>query len=67
MATIGARLAEVGPGRVVIELPYRADLTQQDGFIHAGISSTIEALIAEDDIVVALTKGQAEYREQRFI
>ena len=41
MSTIGAHLAEVDPGRVVIELPYRADLTQQDGFIHAGISSTI--------------------------
>ena len=41
MSTIGAVLAEVDAGRVVIELPYRADLTQQDGFIHAGISSTI--------------------------
>ncbi|MDH3219092.1 MAG: PaaI family thioesterase [Gammaproteobacteria bacterium] len=41
MSTIGARLSEVGAGQVVIELPYRADLTQQDGFIHAGISSTI--------------------------
>ena len=41
MTTIGAALAEVEPGRVVIELPYRPDLTQQDGFIHAGISSTI--------------------------
>ena len=41
MTTIGAALAEVEPGRVVIELPYRPELTQQDGFIHAGISSTI--------------------------
>ena len=37
MRTIGARLAEVTPGRVLIELPYRSDLVQQHGFIHAGI------------------------------
>jgi len=41
MATIGARLAVVEPGRVVIELPYRADLCQQHGFIHAGIVGTV--------------------------
>lgn len=41
MGMLDARLAEVDAGRVVIELPYRADLTQQDGFIHAGISSTV--------------------------
>ena len=41
MRLIGAELATVAPGRVEIELPYRADLTQQDGFLHAGISSVI--------------------------
>jgi uncharacterized protein (TIGR00369 family) len=41
MTTIGARLASVGPGRVAVELPFRADLTQQHGFIHAGIVATI--------------------------
>lgn len=41
MQTIGARLAEVDAGRVVIELPYAAGLTQQDGFVHAGVSATI--------------------------
>jgi uncharacterized protein (TIGR00369 family) len=41
MGTLGATLVTVEPGEVVIEFPYRADLTQQDGFIHAGISSTI--------------------------
>ena len=30
------------------------------GQLKAGITATIEALIAEDDTVVALTKGQAE-------
>jgi len=37
MHLIGAVLARVEPGRVVIELPFREDLTQQHGFIHAGI------------------------------
>ena len=41
MRTLNATLARVEPGEVEIEFPYRADLTQQDGFIHAGISSTI--------------------------
>ena len=41
MRLIGARLGVVEPGRVDIELPYREELTQQHGFFHAGITSTI--------------------------
>ena len=41
MQTIGANLQAIGPGRVVIELPFRTDLAQQHGFIHAGVISTI--------------------------
>ncbi len=41
MRTIGAEITLVGPGAVTIELPYRRDLTQQHGFFHAGITSTI--------------------------
>jgi uncharacterized protein (TIGR00369 family) len=41
MQMLGADLAVIAPGNVVIELPFRADLTQQHGFIHAGIISTI--------------------------
>jgi uncharacterized protein (TIGR00369 family) len=41
MALIGARLAEVGPGAVAIELPFRDDLTQQKGFVHGGIVGMI--------------------------
>ncbi len=37
MATLGCSLAEVGPGRVVIELPWAAHLTQQHGFLHGGV------------------------------
>ena len=41
MALIGARLSRIEPGRVEIELPWRDDLTQQHGFVHAGIVGTI--------------------------
>lgn len=41
MRLIGARLGVVEPGRVDIELPYREELSQQHGFFHAGITSTI--------------------------
>lgn len=40
MATIGAALAAIEPGRVVIELPWQQALTQQHGFLHAGMVST---------------------------
>ena len=41
MELIGARITRVEPGLVEIELPYRKDLTQQHGFFHAGMTSTI--------------------------
>jgi len=41
MATIGARLTVVAPGEIEIELPFRADLGQQHGFIHGGIVTAI--------------------------
>jgi len=37
MATLGARLAEVAPGRVVLAMQHRPELTQQHGFLHAGM------------------------------
>lgn len=41
MALIGGELTRVEPGVVEITLPYRADLTQQHGYVHAGIITTI--------------------------
>ena len=41
MHLIGAELSLVEPGVVEIKLPYRADLTQQNGYLHAGIVTTI--------------------------
>lgn len=39
MRTIGARLETVVPGEVEIRVPFRHQLTQQNGFLHAGIVS----------------------------
>lgn len=41
MTLIGARLVHVLPGEVVIDLPFRDDLTQQHGFLHGGIVTTV--------------------------
>ncbi len=41
MTTLGARLQSVAPGEVVIELPFRDDLTQQHGFLHAGVVTAV--------------------------
>lgn len=41
MATLGASLTSVEPGRVSITLPYNAALAQQHGYLHAGVVSTI--------------------------
>jgi uncharacterized protein (TIGR00369 family) len=41
MATLGASMTTVQPGEVSIELPFRPDLTQQHGFLHAGVVTSI--------------------------
>ena len=40
MATLGVTVAEVAPGRVTLTLPFRPDLTQHHGFLHAGVLTT---------------------------
>jgi len=40
MATLGLHIVEIAAGRAVLGLSHRADLTQQHGFLHAGILST---------------------------
>lgn len=40
MRTIGAELTRVSPGVVEIEMPFSDALTQQHGFLHAGVIST---------------------------
>ena len=41
MTTMGAVIDRVAPGEVAIRLPFRDDLTQQNGFLHAGAIATI--------------------------
>lgn len=41
MGLIGAKLTLVEPGVAEITLPFRGDLTQQHGFLHAGITTTM--------------------------
>jgi uncharacterized protein (TIGR00369 family) len=41
MQTLGATLTLVEPGVIEIELPYRVDLTQQHGFLHAGVIASV--------------------------
>lgn len=41
MQTIGATLSHVASGEVHITLPVRPDLTQQHGYLHAGVLATI--------------------------
>lgn len=41
METIGARLVRVEPGVAEIELAFRPDLTQQHGYLHAGVITTV--------------------------
>jgi uncharacterized protein (TIGR00369 family) len=41
MATLGARMTKVAPGEIHIELPFHAAWTQQHGYLHAGILTSI--------------------------
>lgn len=40
MATLGIAIADISPGLVALEMPFRADLVQQHGFLHAGVITT---------------------------
>ena len=41
LTTLGVTVSELARGRVVLDLPYRADLCQQNGYIHAGAITTL--------------------------
>jgi uncharacterized protein (TIGR00369 family) len=41
MTLIGASLVRVGEGEVEIALPFRGDLVQQNGVLHAGVLAAI--------------------------
>jgi uncharacterized protein (TIGR00369 family) len=78
MATLGAELVAATPGHVAIELPYSEALTQQHGFLHAGVVATVMdsacgyaafTLMPEDAGVLSIefkTNLLAPARGQRF-
>jgi uncharacterized protein (TIGR00369 family) len=41
MVTLGATLENVRPGEVLIALPFSEALTQQHGFLHAGVAISV--------------------------
>ncbi len=41
MKTINASILAIRPGEIELEFPYQSNLTQQYGFIHGGIVSTV--------------------------
>jgi uncharacterized protein (TIGR00369 family) len=40
MQTMGITIESVEPGEVRLQVPFRDDLTQQNGYLHAGVLST---------------------------
>ncbi len=40
MQTLGIRLESVEPGKVTLAMPFAAHLSQQHGFVHAGVITT---------------------------
>ena len=43
MDTIGGRIAALSPGYCEVELPFRGDLCQQNGYLHGGVVTAIAA------------------------
>ena len=41
MKTLNASILDIRPGEIELEFPHQQKLTQQHGFIHAGIISTV--------------------------
>lgn len=41
MHTLGVRIVDLSPGRITLTMDYNHDYTQQHGFIHGGIISTL--------------------------
>ena len=41
MQLLGAEVERVAPGEVDLTLPFRTDLTQQHGYVHAGVVAAV--------------------------
>lgn len=65
MGLFGASIERVEPGTVTIVLPARDDLCQQDGYFHAGVSTTI-ADSASGYAALSLFDAQTEVLSTEF-
>lgn len=63
MTQLGAQLAQISPGEVIIVLPYSAGVTQHMGYFHAGATTSIAdsaggfaamTLVPEDQTVLSV-------------
>jgi uncharacterized protein (TIGR00369 family) len=59
MTTIGATLAAVSQGKVEIVLPFSPALTQQHGFVHAGVIAMIADTACGYAALTAMPEGAA--------
>jgi uncharacterized protein (TIGR00369 family) len=65
MATLGASLELIEPGEVHIALPFSAHLSQQHGYLHAGVTSAI-ADSANGYAALTLAPAEAEVLAVEF-
>ena len=63
-ALVGAKLASISEGEVVLEVPIRAELFQQYGFVHGGVVSYLvdNALTFAGGTVLGLSVLTSEYK-----
>ena len=66
MQVIGARLTRIEPGAIDIEIDYQKSLTQQNGFMHAGIITTIADSACGYAAYTLMPAGSEVLRKFRF-
>ena len=58
MVRHGARMLEADAGRCVLEMPWREDLTQQHGYFHAGVTTSLCDSAAGYAALTAMPEGR---------
>ena len=59
MTTVGARMVRVVPGEVELEVSFREDLTQQHGYLHAGVVTAVADSACGYAALSLMPKGRA--------
>ena len=57
VGTIGAWLVEVGPGRVLVELPYSARIAQQPGHFHGAVIGALGEMAGVSAALTLMPSG----------